>query len=86
VEAYGEAGAVLIGLSTSGSSRNVVLAFEKARSMKMINIGLTGEVRGPLAPLCDHLFAVPSRHTPLIQQVHLCLYHYLCMKIEERML
>ncbi len=86
VEAYGEPGAVLLGLSTSGVSPNVVAAFEKAREMKMITIGLTGESGGALAPLCDHLLAVPSRHTPLIQQAHLCLYHYLCMKIEERML
>lgn len=86
VEAYGEPGGVLIGLSTSGTSPNVVAAFVMARSMNMITVALTGEVLGPLARLSDHLFAVPSRHTPLIQQAHLCLYHYLCMKIEERIL
>jgi len=84
VEAYGEPGAVLIGLSTSGASSNVVAAFQKARDLQMRTIALTGEVRGPLVPLCDHLLAVPSGHTPLIQQAHLCLYHYLCMKVEER--
>ena len=86
VEAYGEPGAVLIGISTSGSSANVIAAVVMARSLGMKTIALTGESGGMLAPLCDHLFAVPSRQTPLIQQVHLCLYHYLCMKIEERML
>jgi D-sedoheptulose 7-phosphate isomerase len=86
VEAYGEEGAVLIGISTSGTSPNVVAAFQQARSMKMRSVALTGESGGLLAPLSDHLLAVPSRRTPLIQQAHLCLYHYLCMKIEEGMM
>jgi D-sedoheptulose 7-phosphate isomerase len=86
VEAYGEEGAVLIGISTSGASPNVVAAFRQARSMEMRTIALTGEGGAALAPLADHLLAVPSRHTPLIQQAHLCLYHYLCLKIEECML
>jgi D-sedoheptulose 7-phosphate isomerase len=86
VEAYGEKGAVLFGLSTSGTSRNVVAAFEQARRMQMHTIALTGEGGGALAPLADFLLAVPSRHTPLVQQVHLCLYHYLCGRVEQRML
>ena len=86
VEAYGEPGAVLLGLSTSGTSRNVVAAFQQARSMQMQTIALTGEGGGTLAPLSDHLFAVPSSHTPAIQQVHLCLYHYLCEHVERRIL
>jgi D-sedoheptulose 7-phosphate isomerase len=86
VEAYGEEGAVLIGISTSGTSPNVVAAFRQARSMKMRTVAFTGEGGGALAPLSDHLLAVPSRRTPIIQQAHLCLYHYLCMKIEERMM
>lgn len=83
VEAYGQPGAALLGISTSGNSRNVVSAFEQARSMGMKTIALTGEGGGKLAPLSDHLFAVPSRSTPLIQQVHICLYHYLCQQVEE---
>jgi len=86
VEAYGERGAVLIGLSTSGTSANVVAAFFMARSLGMKTIAFTGDARGPLSELADHLIAVPSAHTPLIQQAHLCLYHYLCMKIEEQTL
>ena len=86
VEAYGEEGAVLLGLSTSGASRNVVAAFEQARRMQMRTIALTGEGGGTLAPLADCLLAVPSRHTPLVQQVHLCLYHYLCERVERRMM
>jgi D-sedoheptulose 7-phosphate isomerase len=86
VEAYGEEGAVLIGISTSGASPNVVAAFRQARAMEMQTVAFTGEGGGLLAPLSDHLIAVPSRRTPLIQQAHLCLYHYLCMKIEEGMM
>jgi len=86
VEAYGGEGAVLLGLSTSGTSRNVVAAFEQARRMHMRTVALTGEGGGSLGPLADFLLAVPSRRTPLIQQVHLCLYHYLCERIERRMM
>jgi D-sedoheptulose 7-phosphate isomerase len=85
VEAYGGEGAVLLGLSTSGTSRNVVAAFEQARRMNMRTIALTGEGGGTLAPLSDFLLAAPSRYTPLIQQVHLCLYHYLCEHVERRL-
>jgi D-sedoheptulose 7-phosphate isomerase len=83
VEAYAEAGGVLLGLSTSGNSRNVVLALEAARAAGMVTIGMTGEGGGRMAPLCDHLLAVPSRSTPAIQQVHLALYHCFCAAVEE---
>ena len=82
-EAHGQPGAVLLGLSTSGNSANVVAAFEQAHLMGMQTVALTGEGGGRLAPLSDYLFAVPSRSVPLIQQVHLCLYHYLCDRIER---
>lgn len=85
VEAYGEAGGVLLGLSTSGNSPNVVMAFEAARKAGMTTIALTGEGGGRLAPLADILLAAPSRSTPQIQQVHLCLYHYLCLAVEARL-
>lgn len=85
VEAYGSAGGILLGLSTSGNSANVVKAFVQARSMGMSTVALTGEGGGKLAPLSDYLFAVPSQSTPLIQQVHLCLYHYLCYAIEREL-
>ncbi len=85
VEAYGEAGGVMLGLSTSGNSENVVRAFETARAMGMVVIGLTGEGGGRMGPLCDHLLAVPSRFTPAIQQVHLALYHCYCAAVEERL-
>ncbi len=84
VEAYGVADGVLLGISTSGNSANVIEALKVARSLGMKTVGLTGEGGGKMAPLCDHLIAVPSRRTPDIQQVHLCLYHYLCEMVEAR--
>ena len=71
--------AVHAGSSSAGAP---IAAFERARGMGMRTVALTGEGGGKLAGLSDHLFAVPSRSTPMIQQVHLCLYHYLCQAIE----
>ncbi len=86
VEAYGEEGAVLMGISTSGNSKNVVAALRQARAMGMRTIALTGEGGGELATLADFLLAVPSASTPLIQQVHICLYHFFCRRVEESFL
>lgn len=83
VQGYGHAGGVLFGLSTSGNSPNVIKAFEMAKSLGMTTIGFTGKTGGKLAPLCDILINVPSTFTPHIQQIHLCLYHYLCFQIEN---
>jgi D-sedoheptulose 7-phosphate isomerase len=85
VEAYGRPGGVLIGLSTSGNSANVVRAFERARAEGLVTVAFTGEGGGKLAALADHLITVPSRVTPLVQQAHLCLYHWLCAAIEAEM-
>jgi D-sedoheptulose 7-phosphate isomerase len=85
VEAYGSPGAILLGISTSGNSKNVIAAFEQARALDMKTIALTGEGGGRLGAISDYLFAVPSRSTPLIQQAHLCLYHYLCQSIEAEL-
>jgi D-sedoheptulose 7-phosphate isomerase len=85
VEAYGTTGGVLLGISTSGNSENVVRAFAAARALGVWTIGMTGEGGGKMAPVSDILLDVPSRATPLIQQVHICLYHYLCQEIEARL-
>jgi len=83
VEAYGQPGGVLLALSTSGNSLNVVRALEAARERGMVTIGLTGMGGGAMAGLCDYLFDVPSVETPAIQQVHVCLYHYFCAEVER---
>lgn len=85
VEAHGAAGGVLIAISTSGDSPNILRAAEQARSMDMLTVAMTGEGGGQLAALCDILLDVPSRFTPIVQQGHICLYHHLCEEVEARL-
>jgi D-sedoheptulose 7-phosphate isomerase len=84
VEALGEKGGVLLGISTSGNSKNVIAAAQAARKKGMLVVALTGKGGGKLGPETDILLDVPETATPLIQQIHICLYHYLCAEIEER--
>jgi D-sedoheptulose 7-phosphate isomerase len=84
VNAYGEAGGVLLAISTSGRSKNVVAAVEAASGKAMTTIALTGKGGGLLASMVDILLDVPSSATPLIQQAHVCIYHYLCAEVEAR--
>jgi D-sedoheptulose 7-phosphate isomerase len=84
IEAYGERGGVLLGLSTSGNSANIVAAFEAARGRAITTIGMTGQGGGRMAPVTDILIDVPSSSTPIIQQIHICLYHYICQEVERR--
>ena len=86
VEAHGRAGGVLLALSTSGNSANVVQAAEAARREHMKVVAFTGEGGGRLAALAHALLAVPHRHTPRIQEGHLALYHYLCEQVEARVI
>ena len=83
VEAHAKRGGVLWGLSTSGNSPNVIAAFEESKKHGMLNIGMTGAGGGRLADLSDVLIAVPSADTPLIQQAHICIYHYICETVES---
>lgn len=85
VEAHGRAGGVLLGISTSGNSANVLKAAAAARAKGMTVIGLTGQGGGKLAALCDILLDAPARHTPQVQQIHACLYHYICERVEARL-
>ena len=76
-------GDVLIGLSTSGNSGNIVKAFEAARMKKVITIGFTGETGGKMKGLSDYLFNVPSTDTPRIQESHILLGHIICELVEK---
>jgi len=82
VQAYGMPGGVFWGLSTSGNSANVVQAAEAAKAGGMTVIACTGESGGRLKAHADILLAAPSAHTPRIQEVHVCLYHYICEQVE----
>lgn len=78
------AGDVLIGLSTSGNSANILKAFEVAREKKVITVAFTGDTGGKMAPLSDHLINVPSNDTPRIQESHITIGHIICQLVEER--
>ena len=80
---HGKAGDIFLGISTSGNSRNVLLAAKVARARGMKVIGLTGMGGGKLAPLCDACIAVPERETYRIQELHLPIYHALCLYLEQ---
>jgi len=85
VQAHGNRGDVFIGYSTSGKSSNVLRAFEEARKLGLVCIGLTGNRGGPMSELCDYLLEVPSADTPKIQEGHLVLGHILCGIVENTM-
>ena len=82
VEAIGNAGDVLVGISTSGNSRNVIAALEAARAQGLVTVAFTGEGGGRIAALADHVFAVASRDTARIQEAHILAGHMLCDWIE----
>lgn len=83
VEAYGQAGGVFIGLSTSGKSPNVLKALEAAKALGMTTVAMTGEGGGPIGAAADILIAVPSKITGRVQEMHICLYHYICAQVEN---
>lgn len=85
VEALGHEGDILVAISTSGNSANVVRAINAARERHMIVFGFTGMVGGKMAGLCDICFHVPSTETPRIQEGHEALGHLLCASIEAEM-
>lgn len=84
-EAAGRPGDVLIALSTSGNSPNILKAIEAAHKQGMKVVGFTGASGGKMADLCDVLLNVPSTDTPRIQESHIMIGHILCEWVEERM-
>lgn len=85
VEAHGVAGGVLWAISTSGRSKNVVLAARAARDCGMKIVAMTGAGGGDLASLSDVLLEAPTRSTPRIQEFHVLYYHHLCQEVEARL-
>ena len=84
VKGIGNKGDVLVGLSTSGNSKNIVAAFEAAKEKGIITIGFTGESGGIMKSLSNHLLNVPSFDTPRIQESHIMLGHIICELVEEQ--
>ena len=83
VEALVRAGDVMVGISTSGNSPNVIKAFEQARKQGAVNIGLTGRTGGRMKAVCDICVCIPSDVTARIQEAHLLVEHIVCQLLEE---
>lgn len=83
VRGIGNEGDVLVGLSTSGNSKNIIAAFEEARKKNILTIAFTGSTGGKMKELSDILFNVPSNDTPRIQESHIMLGHIICELVEE---
>ncbi len=85
VEASGRKGDVLVGISTSGNSPNVVKAMHNAKEIGMVTVGFTGCKGGKMKEICDIMIQVPSDDTPRIQEAHILVGHIICQLIEEEM-
>lgn len=85
IKGMGKPGDILVGLSTSGNSVNIINAMEQAKQIGMINVGLTGETGGKMKAICDHLINVPSKDTPRIQESHIMIGHIICELVEKEL-
>ena len=85
VRAKGRKGDILVGLSTSGNSANIIEAFKVAKDKGMIVVGFTGETGGKMKPYCDYLLNIPSTDTPRIQECHITVGHIVCQLVEEQL-
>lgn len=85
LEAIGKKGDVLIALSTSGNSENVVNAVKMANSLEMLSVGMSGATGGKIKELCQHNIIIPSSNTARIQEAHIIVGHIFCQIIEEKL-
>ncbi len=83
LEGLAKKGDILVGISTSGNSKNIVKAFEMAESMGVITIAFTGENGGQMKSMANYLINVPSNTTPRIQESHILVGHIICELVEE---
>lgn len=83
VKALGQDGDVLIGITTSGQSENVLLALQEAKSQRMVSIAFCGENSELIAPFSDYLVCVPSKRTARIQETHILIFHILCELVDQ---
>lgn len=85
LEGCGAKGDILIALSTSGNSSNILKAIETAENIGVYTIGLTGQSGGKMNAMCNLLINVPSKETPRIQESHILIGHIICQLVEETM-
>lgn len=83
VKAMGNEGDILVGLSTSGNSKNVINALKQAREQRMVTVGFVGQGGGKMKDLCDYVFEIPSTDTPRIQECHMLIGHSICEQVEQ---
>jgi D-sedoheptulose 7-phosphate isomerase len=83
VEGLGARGDVLLALSTSGRSPNILAALRTARARGLVTIGFTGTRGAAMGADCDHLLVAPSDDTPIVQQIHLTIAHGICDEVEQ---
>jgi D-sedoheptulose 7-phosphate isomerase len=86
VEGLGRRGDMLLALSTSGRSPNILAALRVAREHGLITIGFTGAKGAAMGVACDHLLVAPSDDTPVIQQIHLAVAHGICDEVEQALM
>lgn len=84
VDGIGNEGDILVGISTSGKSKNIIKALETANSKGLLTIAMTGENGGKMKNVCDILLNVPSNDTPRIQESHILIGHIICQLVEEK--
>lgn len=85
IDAMGNKNDILIGISTSGDSENIINAFESANKKQMITIGFTGEFGGNINDFCDYIINIPSTDTPRIQENHIMVGHIICELVEKKL-
>ena len=85
LESAGREGDILVALSTSGNSKNVLKAIEKANSIRMISVGLSGLNGGEMQSLCNVMINIASKDTARIQEAHILVGHIICQLIEEKL-
>ena len=85
LEAIGKKGDVLIALSTSGNSENVINAVKMANSLGILSVGMTGAMGGKIEDLCQHNIIIPSSNTARVQEAHILVGHIFCQIIEEQL-
>lgn len=83
VESIGQAGDVLVGISTSGKSPNVLKALKVARVKNIVTVGFTGIYTAMMQPYCDWILSIPTQETPKIQECHIMFGHIMCGLIED---
>ena len=86
VQGLGRRGDVLIGMTTSGRSPNILSALQMAREQGLVTVGFTGAKGQAMASACDHLLVAPTDDTPVVQQIHLAVAHGICEVIERAMM